>query len=72
MGAGRTETSVAPWRVGASRDFHFISSKRAASGAGEGALSDFFFLFYFLPCSADHGQNWPPCKVVISGWQRII
>ena len=27
------------------------------------ALPDFFF-FFFFPCSADHEQDWPRCKVV--------
>ena len=29
-------------------------------------LPDFFLLFYF-PCSADHGRDWPPSKVVFFG-----
>ena len=30
-------------------------------------LPDFFFLFFFFPCSADHERDWPPCKVVFFG-----
>ena len=29
------------------------------------------FSFSFFPCSADHERDWPPCKVVFSGWQPI-
>ena len=34
-------------------------------------LPDFLFLFSF-PYSADHKRDWPPCKVVFSGWQPIV
>ena len=46
MGAGRTENSVAPWRVDASRDFHFISSKRAAWGGGGCAVRLSLFVLF--------------------------
>ena len=29
------------------------------------------FLLFSFPCSADHERDWPPCKVVFSGWQPI-
>ena len=35
------------------------------------ALLDFLFLLYFPGCSADHERDWPPCKVVFSGWHSI-
>ena len=39
-------------------------SERAVWGVGGGVCCQTFFLFYF-PCSADHEQDWPPCKVVL-------
>ena len=63
-----TPTSVAPRHVDAPRDFIIIIiifSERAARGGGRGSLPDFLFLFF--PCSADHGRDWPPCKVVFFG-----
>ena len=44
------------------------SSARGGGGVG-GALPDFFF--FFPPCSADHERDWPPFKVVLSGWQPM-
>ena len=29
------------------------------------------FLLFSFPCSADHERDWPPCKIVFSGWQPI-
>ena len=48
----------------------FIFSERAVWGAGGGGAARLFLLFSF-PCSADHERDWPPCKVVFSGWQPI-
>ena len=47
----------------------FIFSEQAVwrVGGGGGYAARFFFLFSF-PCSADHERDWPPCKVVFSGW----
>ena len=39
-------------------------------GWGGGYAARLFLLFSF-PCSADHERDWPPCKVVFSGWQPI-
>ena len=52
-----------------------IFSERAASSVGEGwggcaSRLSILFLFYF-PCSANHERDWPPFKVVFSGWQPI-
>ena len=60
----------------ASRDFYFTFFRRAAwGGEGGGALPDFFLKeksdFFCFPCPADHERDWPPCKVVFSGWQSI-
>ena len=65
----KTETRVAPVED-ASRDFYFIFSERAVWGVGGGVLPEFFLLLSF-PCSANHEWDWPPCKVVFSGWQPI-
>ena len=61
-----TETCVAP--VDASRDFYFLLFLRTSSGGGWGG--GIFRLFSF-PCSAHNERDWPPCKVVFSGWQPI-
>ena len=50
--------------------FIFFSPNEQRAGGGGGALPDFFF-FLFFPCSADHEREWPPCKVVYSGWQPM-
>ena len=47
--------------------FCFLTS---SVGGGGGMLPDFFLLFSF-PGSADDERDWPPCKVVFSGWQPI-
>ena len=66
-----TATCVAPRHVDAPRDFFvffcFVFSERAAragGGAGGGAGGA---ARHFLPCSADHERDWPPCKVVFFG-----
>ena len=78
-----TPTFIAPRRVDASRDFHsfLFFSERAARGGGGGrggggrrggrGGAARLFIFYFFPCSADHERDWPPCKVVFSGWQPM-
>ena len=43
--------------------FSFRNEQRAGGG---GAVR-LFFLLLFFPCSADHEQDWPPCKVVVFG-----
>ena len=50
--------------------FYFLRTSSVGVGGGRGAprLSGFWFSF---PCSADHERDWPPCKVVLSGWKPI-
>ena len=38
---------------------------------GGGRYAARLFLLFSFPCSADHELDWPPCKVVFSGWQPI-
>ena len=33
-------------------------------GGGWGGYASRLFLLFSFPCSADHEQDWPPCKVV--------
>ena len=40
-------------------------------GGGGGGYAARLFLLFSFPCSADHERDWPPCKVVFSGWQPI-
>ena len=47
-----------------------VKKTTTTTRGGGGMLPDFFLLFSF-PCSADHERDWPPCKVVFSGWQPI-
>ena len=65
-----TPTCVAPRHVDASGDYLFIYSpneqRARGGGGGEGGRCQAFF-FFFLPCSADHERDWPPCKVVFFG-----
>ena len=48
-----------------------IFSERAVWGVGGGGYAARLFLLFSFPCSADHERDWPPCKVVFSGWQPI-
>ena len=64
----RPTTCVAP--VDASRDFIYFLRTSSVGGGGGGYAARLFLLFSF-PCSADHERDWPPCKVVFSGWQPI-
>ena len=48
----------------------FTLLRTSSVGCGGGYAARLFLLFSF-PCSADHEQDWPPCKVVFSGWQQI-
>ena len=50
--------------------FILFSPNEQRGGGGGGALPDFSFYYFFL-CSAGHKRDWPPCKVVFSGWQAI-
>ena len=63
-------TCVAPRHVDASRDcfffFFFFFSERAARGGRWGG-SDARLFFFFCSFSADHEQDWSPCKVVFFG-----
>ena len=43
--------------------FLFYFLRTPARGLGGGGRPDFLFLLSF-PCSADHGRDWPPCKVL--------
>ena len=45
----------------------FFFSFRNEQRAGGGGAVRLFFLLLFSPCSADHEQDWPPCKVVVFG-----
>ena len=36
-------------------------------GLGGGGYAARRFCLFSFPCSADHKQNWPPCKVVFFG-----
>ena len=57
--------------VDASRDFiYFLRTSSVGAGGGGGYAARLFLLLSF-PCSADHERDWPPCKVVFSGWQPI-
>ena len=79
MDARRTETTcvtstcVAPRhvmrRVILFLFLFFSPNEQRAGGGGEGGAASLFF--FFLPCSADHKRDWPPCKVVLSGWQPM-
>ena len=52
----------------ASRDFIYFLRTSSVGDGGGGVCYQAFLLFSF-PCSADHNRDWPPCKVVFSGWQ---
>ena len=47
--------------------FIFISTNEQRGGRGGGVALPVSFLFFFLLCSADHEQDWPPFKVVFFG-----
>ena len=53
------------WMLSVIFYFYFL---RTSSAGGRGGAAR---LFFFFPCSADHDRDWPPCKVVFSGWQPI-
>ena len=64
-----TETCVAP--VDATLFLLiFLRTSSVGGWGGGGYAARRFFLFSF-PCSADHERDWPPCKVIFSGWQPI-
>ena len=43
----------------------YIKKKRTRSvGGGGGEVVPDFFVCSLFSCSADHGRDWPPCKVV--------
>ena len=65
----RPTTCVAP--VDASRDFIYFLRTSSVGGGGGGGYAARLFLLFSFPCSADHERDWPPCKVVFSGWQPI-
>ena len=65
--ARRTKTCVAP--VDASRNFHLFFSPNEQRGGLGGAARLFSLVLSSL--LADHERDWPPCKVVFSGWQPI-
>ena len=54
----------------ASRDFIYFL-RTSSVGVGGGGYAARLFLLFSFPCSADHERDWPPCKVVFSGWQPI-
>ena len=54
-----TKTCVEP--VDASRDFIYFL--RTSSVGGGGGYAARLFILFFLPCSANHERDWPPCKV---------
>ena len=65
-----TKTCVAP--VDASRDFYsFSPNEQCGGGGGVGGYTARLFMLFSFTCSADHERDWPPCKVVFSGWQPI-
>ena len=43
--------------------FYLFSPNEQCGGWGGGYAARLFLLFSF-PCSADHEQDWPPCKVI--------
>ena len=59
------------YQPGLRRVILFIFSERAVWGWGGGGYAARLFLLFSFPCSADHERDWPPCKVVFSGWQPI-
>ena len=67
-GTRRAETCVAPRHADASRDLYSLFSKRVAWGEGEGDAARLSYVLSF-PGSIDHARDWPPCKVIFSGWQ---
>ena len=68
----RTETCVAPTKhVDASRNFYFYFLRTSSVGGRGVRCQTFSHVQYSFPCSADHERDWPPCKVVFSGWQPI-
>ena len=46
----------------------FISPNEQYGGRG-GRYAARLFILFSSPCSADHERDWPPCKVVFSGWR---
>ena len=49
----------------------FLRTSSVVGGGGGGGYAARLFLLFSFPCSADHERDWPPCKVVFSGWQPI-
>ena len=45
--------------------------RTSSVGGGGGGYAARLFLLFSFPCSADHERDWPPCKVVFSGWQPL-
>ena len=45
--------------------FYFL--RTSSAGGGGGGCAARRFLLFLIPCSADHEQDWPPCKVVFPG-----
>ena len=66
---GRETDREAP--VDATRDLIYFSPNKQRGGVGGGGYAVRLFLLFSFPCSADHERDWPPCKVVFSGWQPI-
>ena len=60
------ETCLAPRHVDASRDFYSNDEQQRG-----GVCAARLCLLFAFPCSADHEQDWPLCKVVFSGWPQI-